>query len=505
MLRARGRAAAPYAPRVQSPSDNPAPLMLSVSGLRGVTGRSFTPEVAGRFARAFAALVRERTGAVAPAVAFGRDGRAGAEALRDATIEALVRDGCRVTDLGVAMTPTVGVMADLLGADGGLVLTASHNPGEWNGLKALVTGPAPVGAHAPDATLADALIRRFQGEPADSQGRAGGSSTRDDSGARRHVERVLGAIETVLPIEEIRRRRFRVVVDSVNSSGAEGARLLLDALGCDLTHVHADASGVFPHAPEPSRENLVGLRDSALAARAEVAFAQDPDADRLALLDERGAYIGEEYTLVFAARAIAGAPGARAAGPLAFGANLSTSRMIDDVAASLGASVARSPVGEANVVGAMASRGCALGGEGNGGVIWPRVCWIRDSLAAMGLALALMAREGATVSSLVAGLPAYVIEKRKVGVRPGLAQRACDAVAKRWGGDAGGASGGAASGGGGARVDTQDGVRVDFPDHSWLHVRASNTEPIIRLIAEAKTASRCAAILDDANRTLETL
>ena len=467
--------------------------MLSVSGCRGITGASLTADVAARFVRAFVARLRAgRARADALTVVFGRDGRAGADTLRDAVVGALAFTGCRVVDLDVATTPTIGVMADHLRADGGLVLTASHNPAEWNGLKCLVVRPGPRGgAHAPGAAEASEIIRLFHEGGGASAGRSAASAgpgavERRSDAAQIHVDRVLRAVERVAPLSAIRSKRFRVAVDSVNCSGAEGARLLLDALGCDVTRLHADGTGVFPHPAEPTRDNLVGLCDAVKGLGADVGFAQDPDADRLAILDERGSYIGEEYTLVFAAMALAQA-GGNSGGSVA--ANLSTSRMLDDVAKESGSRVIRSAVGEANVAEAMAREGCEIGGEGNGGVIWPEVVWIRDSLGAMALTLALMTREAKRISGLVASTPSYVIDKRKAPVRSGLASAAADALAARFASEPS------------ARIDRQDGVRIDLgvgEAARWLHVRASNTEPIMRLIAEARDASLAAALLDEA-------
>jgi phosphomannomutase len=392
----------------------------------------------------------------------------------------------RVVDIGVATTPTVGVMVERLGALGGLVLTASHNPAEWNGLKALALDEGAKGrCRAPAAADAQRIVDRFRADaPLERRGR--GRVERDESGAERHVERVLEALGRVAPIDAIRRRKVRVTVDSVNASGARGAAMLLERLGCEVEQLHGDGSGVFPHAPEPTRENLVEMCRCVAEGRSDVGFAQDPDADRLAIVDERGAYIGEEHTLVLAAMALL--PRTNGA---SVAVNLSTSRMIDDVGGQFGARVVRTAVGEANVVTGMLRERCVMGGEGNGGVIWPEVTMIRDSLGAMGLTLALMAREGAAVSALAARVPAYVIEKRKAPVREGLAGRASEAIAARFAGHA---------------IDRQDGVRVSFAPGSdlggregaWLHVRASNTEPILRLIAEAGDAARARSLLDEA-------
>lgn len=312
-----------------------------------------------------------------------------------------------------------------------------------------------------------------------------------------HVARVLDALDRVVG-GAAGARGHAVALDSVNASGRIGARALLEnELGCALTAVGDEATGVFPHAPEPTRENLSGaggLSDAVREAEAAVGFAQDPDADRLAVLDEAGGYIGEEYTLALTGLSVLSAMGEAARGAVVV-TNLSTSRMIEDVAAAFGATVERTPVGEAHVVAAMrrlASQGkrVVLGGEGNGGVIWPEVTFVRDALGAMGLVLALMGREGATVSALVAKINAmsiggngYAIEKRKVAIGSRAeATPAVEAIAAAYSGE---------------RVDRQDGCRVDWADR-WLHVRASNTEPILRLIAEAPTEEMARAMLDEA-------
>ncbi len=466
-----------------------APLMLSVSGCRGVVGESLTPDVVARFAGSFVAFLNERPGAPKrPRIVLGSDGRSGALAVRHAAIAGLVAAGADVVDLDVATTPTVGVMVDHLRADGGIVLTASHNPAQWNGLKCLIAHER--GAHAPPAHLASRIIDRFRANThALAAHDAQGSLLSDSSAARVHVDRVLAAVDRVMPVDRIRKKRFRVAVDCVNASGAAGAGLLLEALACRTTLLNADGSGVFPHLPEPTRENLASLSAAARAADADVCFAQDPDADRLAVLDEHAEYIGEEYTLVLACALV----GADKPSPV-FAANLSTSRMIDDLASRMGGRVLRTPVGEANVVAAMLEHRAGIGGEGNGGVIWPDVCLIRDSLSSMALVLALMTRENKPLSGILKEFPAYVIDKRKCSIRPGLAAAAADALATHFAG---------------ARLDRQDGLRIDLdpdgPGAAWLHVRASNTEPILRLIAEARTNERAASLLADAERVIASL
>ncbi len=473
-------------------------LMLGVSGCRGIVGESLTPEVVARYAGAFGGWLRERRGGRATVV-LGRDGRAGGEVVRQAAVAGLCGAGCDVVDLGIEMTPTVGVMVDALEAEGGMVLTASHNPQEWNGLKCLVreTGAHGVSACAPDARMAGEIVERFKSGRSDWQrwdGLGRGSRERDAAGI--HVERVVARFgEDVL--EAIAAMKPVVVLDSVNGAGAKGGRWLLERLGCRVVHLGAEDTGIFSHTPEPTRENLSGAGGICEAVREQgalVGFAQDPDADRLAVIDERGEYIGEEYTIVLAAREVfeMGIRGAERRSA-AVAVNLSTSRMIEDVAAEYGVEVVRTPVGEANVVEAMKQGDMIIGGEGNGGVIWSSVTFVRDSLGAMALVLASIVRQHKQVSGLVAMSPGYAIEKRKVGI----ASRAIVGPAGEkflcW----------AQGEGGGDRFDTQDGVRVDWEDcelagggPAWVHVRASNTEPILRLIGEARTVEGVGSLLD---------
>lgn len=460
-----------------------APLMLSVSGCRGTVGGSLTPEVVSRFAGCFAGWIAETRNVARPTIVLGRDGRAGGELVKDIVVSALRASGCEVVDLGVATTPTVGVMVVELGADGGLVVTASHNPAEWNGLK-----PITAEGRAPSPEEAGVLIERYHNNrarvvPHDRLG----ASHRDGTAKDRHIDRVLSALTRLGLLERIQTARFKVVVDSVNCSGAAPMARLLEALNCRVTHINKAGDGVFPHPPEPTAEHLQDLCAKVASAKADIGLAQDPDADRLALVDETGRYIGEEYTLAFSAMSVLGALGERARGA-ALAANLSTSRMIDDAASEYGAKVIRTSVGEANVVRAMTTEKCVIGGEGNGGVVWPEVVLIRDSIGAAGLVLGLLARTGRTVSELCGALPGYAMVKRKVHLRPGLADRAIGSINDAYPD---------------ARRDRQDGLRVDFEAPSgggaaWLHVRASNTEPILRLIVEAPTRADADAIIEEA-------
>ncbi len=458
--------------------------MLSVSGMRGIVGKSLTPERVTAFARAFGRFVQERSGVSQPTIVLGRDSRPSGAGFAENAARGLRSVGCHVVHLGVVATPTTAVMVTHRNAHGGMVITASHNPGEWNGVKTLSAEGA-----APPKRDADDIIARFRNEP-DAASSRDGSESRDDSSNDVHVKRVLAAVDAA----PIRARTFKVVLDSVCGAGGPAGCMLLEALGCDIVHMHGEPTGQFPHSPEPVEANLRELARATKEHGADIGFAQDPDADRLAIIDETGAYIGEEYTLALAAWQALASRGA-ADTPASLAANLSTSRMIDDVAARFsGAHVLRTAVGEANVVAAMQTHNAILGGEGNGGVILPKVCLTRDSLSAMALTLSLMASENAPVSTLVSKLPRYVMIKQKFDLPPRsdatLLRSTLERVRQHFAARPG------------ARLNDEDGLRIDLAD-SWVHLRGSNTEPIVRLIAEAKTQADAERLIGDVARVAE--
>jgi phosphomannomutase len=433
-------------------------LIITVSGLRGIVGENLTPEVAAAYGRAFGSFLRTRTidKNRRLTVSIGRDSRPSGQTLAASVAAGLVSAGIDCVDLGLVTTPTVGIMVRHLGCAGGVIITASHNPSPYNGVKLLLDN-----GMAPPPQIAENIKNIFlqKNFVATESGNLG-KITSDNQADAVHIARVLSTIET----QKIAAKKFTVVLDSVNGAGGRPGVKLLEKLGCKVIKLNTEPTGLFAHQPEPTAENLTGLCKAVKDSDADVGFAQDPDADRLAVVDETGDYIGEEYTLALAAKLIFSQKKGNAA------ANLSTSRMIDDIAAAAGGKVFRTPVGEANVAQACIEHKCVIGGEGNGGVIDLRVGPIRDSLVAMAFVLQLMAQTGKTVSRLVGEIPHYYMTKLKFPADKEQTKLILDA-AKQLFKD--------------AKLNTSDGCRFDLHD-AWIHIRASNTEPIIRVIAEAK-------------------
>jgi phosphomannomutase len=455
-------------------------LMIGVSGLRGTVGATLSPIVINQMASAFAAWLKQSppVNGTHHRVVLGRDSRPSGTWVVSSIISALVASGIEVIDLDIVSTPGVAMMVKHLSADAGIVATASHNPIQWNGLKFLSSNSVAL----PPAQ-ADQLISLYNKSATSYVPVQQLIPPKKNTETHAyHVKRVLDYVDTL----GISTKRFKVVLDSVNGAGCVSAATLLSKLGCQLIHIHNTPNGLFPHEPEPTAANLTGLADEVKRQHAHVGFAQDPDADRLAIVDELGHYIGEEYSLALCARYILSK---RPGGSIA--ANLSTSRMIDDIAAKYNGTVLRTPVGEANVVQAMLQHNATIGGEGNGGVIDTRIVPGRDSLVGIAYILALMADTGKTISQLVADFPRYQIIKSKFECRRDDANRAVEAIKKEFAAE---------------KVDTQDGIRIDWPN-SWVHARPSNTEPIMRIIAEApdqQTAeSKIAAVQSVVDRTLK--
>jgi phosphomannomutase len=441
-------------------------LIITVSGLRGIVGENLTPQVAATYSRAFGEFLHTQSSESGRpmSVCLGRDSRPSGQSLAAAVASGLTSAGINIIDLGIVTTPTVGIMVKHLGCAGGVIITASHNPGEYNGVKLLLdNGMAPPPEVAEQIKICFDIRDFFS-----SDSLKPANITTNDGADAIHIAKVLRIIDQ----EAIAKKRFTVVLDSVNGAGGRPGAKLLTELGCKVVPMNNEPTGLFAHPPEPTAENLTTLCKAVKNAHADVGFAQDPDADRLAIVDETGSYIGEEYTLALAAKLIFSQKTGSACGERSRTAatNLSTSRMIDDVAAAAGGRVIRTPVGEANVASAMLEHNCVIGGEGNGGVIDLRVGPIRDSLVAMALILQLLAQTGKTVSRLVGEIPRYCMTKHKFPADKKQTKIILDAAKKLFPD---------------AELNTSDGYRFDFKD-GWLHVRPSNTEPIIRVIAEAK-------------------
>lgn len=433
--------------------------MESISGIRGVVGESLTPEVVVSYSRAFAAWCGGGR------VVIGRDGRATGKIIANLVSSTLLAAGCDVIALGVAPTPTIAIAVEQLHASGGISVTASHNPMEWNGLKFM--GPSGMFLNAAENAGLRSLRNGAGGyAPWQQLGR----HIADDTFVRQHIDMVLNL--PALRPEAIRKRNFRVVADCINASGGIIVPHLLRELGCTVVELNCDGSGVFARAPEPVPEHLGELCARVRAERADLGIAVDPDADRLVFITEEGTPFGEENTIAAAVKFVLGREGGRR--PVVV--NLSTTRAVDDIARAAGAAVVRTPVGEINVAQKMKECGAVIGGEGSGGVILPAVHYGRDAAVGIGLILQELADRGGTIGGLKASMPAYAIAKTKVefpsGVNGAATGEKLAALARRHAGR--------------GRITADDGVKIDFPE-SWVHLRASNTEPIVRIIAEART------------------
>ena len=438
--------------------------ILSISGLRGVIGDGLDPAYVAQFAMALGTLAEAGT------VVLARDGRSTGEMIRHAAVSGLMAAGCRVLDAGIASTPTCGVLVDHHRAAGGLQITASHNPIEWNGLKPFSSEGSVFNAERGEQLvriLNDHLFRLATWD------RLGAVEPLDDPSGP-HLQRVLRLVD----LETIRRRHFKAVLDCNHGSGAVLGPRLLEELGCHVHVLGGRPDGRFEHTPEPVEQNLTDLCEAVREHGADVGFAQDPDADRLAIVDETGRYIGEELTLALAADYVL----ARTSGPVVV--NGSTSRVTADIAERHGCEFHRSYVGEAHVVAKMREVGAILGGEGNGGVIEPQVGYVRDSFVSIAYVLAGLAAGERKLSQWADSLPQYTIVKDKLTCPRERVDQACAALKTNYPD---------------ARAQEGDGLRLDWPDR-WVQVRASNTEPILRVIAEAPGSdaarSLCAAAME---------
>jgi len=454
-------------------------LMVSVSGVRGLVGTDLTPEVVARWAAAFGTWAH--TGKRKPVV-IGRDARTSGPMFSQAAIAGLNSVGCDVIDVGLVATPTVQLAVEHHRAAGGIILTASHNPIEWNALK--FVGPDGIFLD----TIAGTRVRELAAGASLPRANynAIGAVEADSNAISRHLAAVL-ALRGV-DVRAIRRRKFRIALDTVRGAGGALMPELFERLGCRVAAINLETDGLFPRPPEPVPENLKALGALVRRKKADIGIAVDPDVDRLAIVDEKGRPIGEDYTLAFAIRAVLGWSDGRTAGrPVV--CNLSTSLVVEDAAKEFGAKVVRAPVGEAHVARKIIELKAVIGGEGNGGVMYPALHVGRDAPVAGALVLTLLARARASVSELVARAPQYTIVKAKqelgAGSRaPGKLDTVYAALRRRFAE---------------AVADTQDGLRLSWPDR-WLHVRPSGTEPMIRFIAEAPSSGDAQQLIEEGRR-----
>jgi phosphomannomutase len=433
-----------------------------------VVGDGFDPAIAVEFTAAYA------SGCASGPIVVGHDGRVSADVFVPAVLAGVTATGRDALLVGATATPTLGRLVRDQGAAGGIQISASHNPARYNGLKFF----QPEGMVLSPARGREVLERLKRREFGWAHWDALGRVRELEDPDRAHLNQVLKIVD----VGAIRARKFSVVLDACHGAGGRLGASLLRALGCQAVVIGAVPDGRYDHPPEPTEANLRAFAAIVPATGAAVGFAQDPDADRLALVDETGRYIGEELTLALAAKRRL----AQAKGPVVL--NLSTSKVTEDLAARHGCAVHRTPVGEIHVVEQMRATGAILGGEGNGGVIDPRVGFVRDSFVAMALVLDLLAATGETLAALVDGLPRYAMVKDQYPLEGGAS---LDAVAALWDRITAAHSD--------ARVDRRDGLRLDWPDR-WVHVRASNTEPIVRVIAESSDAGSSRELADRIGR-----
>lgn len=434
-------------------------LKISISGVRGVIGQSLTPRLLTRFAQAFGTHTGSGT------IVVGRDPRTSGEMVKHAVIAGILSSGGRVLDVGVCPVPTVQLQVRRRRANGGIAITASHNPAEWNALKFIGSNGLFL-----DAGQARELLDIYhQGEYTKVSGDEIRTVEEVEGATDAHIKAIIDALGP-LPSGN---KRLRVVLDSCNGAGSIVGPKLLEALGAEVIPINVTPDGSFPRPAEPLPENLGDLCDAVKKHGADVGFAQDMDADRLAIVSEQGIPIGEDYTLVLAALYVLG----REPGPVV--ANLSTTSALEDVAKKFNCPLFLTKIGEVNVTDKMQQQNASIGGEGNGGVIYPRINFARDSLVGMALVLHLLAESGQTVTRLLDQFPRYSVVKEKM-VCP---SQKIGAVLKMLRQEYGKFP-----------LDTRDGVKVTLPE-GWFLVRGSNTEPIIRIVAESRSESQAREIV----------
>jgi phosphomannomutase len=451
--------------------------MIGVSGIRGVVGTALSPGKALAFVQAYATWLKRHNDH--PKVLLARDTRPTGEMMRHAVLSGLLASGCEVIDLDIVATPTLQLSIPRLEADGAICITASHNPVEWNALKFF----QPNGMYIDKAMGADVLeIYHARSFSCNGWDKMGNVTTNHDA-VDYHLQKVLSLVD----VEKIRRRKFKVVLDCCCGAGTTISPQLLEALGCEVIPLHCDLTGVFPHNPEPLNKNLTELCEAVPAHGADVGFAHDADADRVALVTNDGFPIGEDYALVWA---VAHTLKNRKRGPVV--TNLSTSMAVDAVAKQYDCAVSRTPVGDINVSSKMKEIGAVIGGEGNGGVIIPDIQYGRDGMATLAYLLEFIAESGTSASELSATIPRFANIKSTIDFpREKTTELLTWLKVKEKN----------------ARVDERDGVKFEWPKtgetQSWVHIRPSGTEPFVRVICEAQTQAEAERIQNSMRKEME--
>lgn len=447
-------------------------LIKSISGIRGTIGGvpddNLTPIDAVKFAAAYGTWLKKQIYKTRVKVVVGRDARISGEMVQNLVQYTLVGLGIDVVDIGLSTTPTVEVAVTMEQADGGIILTASHNPKQWNALKLLNSKGEFLNAQEGEEILRIAAANEFTFAEVDALGHI----THNDTYIQRHIDAVLSLLP-LATLEAIRKRKFKVAVDAVNSTGGIAIPLLLERLGAEVVPLYCEPNGQFPHNPEPLKEHLADICAKVVEAKADLGVVVDPDVDRLALITEEGEMFGEEYTLVACADYYL----SKKKGNVV--SNLSSSRALRDIAEKHGVEYAAAAVGEVNVVTKMKEVNAVIGGEGNGGVIFPELHYGRDALVGVVLFLSLLVEKDTTVSALRRSYPAYFMSKNKIQLTTGLnPDKVLHAMQEKYAHE---------------QITTIDGLKIDFP-FSWVHLRKSNTEPIIRIYTEAKTQAEADAL-----------
>ena len=448
-------------------------LIKSISGIRGTIGGkpgdNLTPIDAVKFAASYGIWLKEYSKKEKLKVVIGRDARISGEMIQNLVVSTLVGLGIDVIDLDLSTTPTVEIAVPLEKADGGIILTASHNPKQWNALKLLNEKGEFLDAAQGAKILEIAEKEDFDFSEVDDLGEI----FKNDSYIDIHIDEVLNL--SLVDADVIRNSKFKVVVDGVNSTGGIAIPKLLKELGVEVVELYCDPTGHFPHNPEPLKEHLKDICELVVKEKADFGIVVDPDVDRLAFISNDGEMFGEEYTLVACADYVLGKTKGNTV------SNLSSSRALRDITEKHGGTYEAAAVGEVNVVTKMKSNKAIIGGEGNGGIIYPESHYGRDSLVGSALFLMLMAEKGGTVAELRASYPSYFMSKKKIELTPELdVDRILQSMAEKYKNE---------------EISTIDGVKIDFAEN-WVHLRKSNTEPIIRIYTEAKSQTEADGLAD---------